>query len=132
MNEVLTVGLNYTHSNLAGNHFIAQLYSQSFKARYGGGVFATFQDPAYGTNVYDQSQNESDKIGGKLTLSRDGMFNNRLKLTTGLDLLQDETTQILAQTNREWVPETQFRNIAPFLQAEVSPMQQLTLGQRPD
>lgn len=128
MNEVLTVGLNYTHSNLAGNHFIAQLYSQSFKARYGGGVFATFQDPAYGTNVYDQSQNESDKIGGKLTLSRDGMFNNRLKLTTGLDLLQDETTQILAQTNREWVPETQFRNIAPFLQAEVSPMQQLTLN----
>ncbi|MEE2870710.1 MAG: TonB-dependent receptor [Pseudomonadota bacterium] len=128
MNEVLTAGLSYTHSNLGGNHFTAQLYSQSFKARYGGGVFATFQDPAYGTNVYDQSQNESDKVGGKLTLSRDGMFDNRLKLTTGLDLLQDETTQILAQTNREWVPETQFRNIAPFLQAEVSPMQQLTLN----
>ncbi len=127
MNEVTTAGLTYTHSNLGGNHFTAQLYSQTFKGRYGGGAFATFQDPVYGPNLYDQSQNESDKIGGKLTLSRDGMLDNRLKLTTGLDVMQDETTQILAQTGREWVPETQFRNIAPFLQAEVSPTEQLIL-----
>ncbi len=127
MNEVTTAGLTYTHSNLAGNHFTAQLYSQTFKGRYGGGTFATFQDPAYGPDLYDQSQNESDKIGGKLTLTRDGMLDNHLKLTTGLDVLQDETTQILAQTGREWVPETQFRNLAPFLQAEVSPFEQLIL-----
>lgn len=127
MNEVTTAGLTYTHSNLGGNHFTAQLYSQTFKGRYGGGTFGTFQDPAYGPDLYDQSQNESDKVGGKLTLSRDGMLDNHLKLTTGLDVLQDETTQILAQTGREWVPETQFRNLAPFLQAEVSPTEQLIL-----
>ncbi|KGD64210.1 Fe transport outer membrane receptor protein [Alcanivorax nanhaiticus] len=131
MNEVTTAGLTYTHSNLAGNHFTAQLYSQTFKGRYGGGTFDTFQyTPGLleEDRIYDQSQNESDKIGGKLTLTRDGMLDNHLKLTTGLDVLQDETTQILAQTGREWVPETQFRNIAPFLQAEVQPMQQLTLS----
>ncbi|WP_290524135.1 TonB-dependent receptor [Alcanivorax sp.] len=127
MNEVTTAGLTYTHSNLGGNHFTAQLYSQTFKGRYGGGTFSTFQDPAYGPDLYDQSQNESDKIGGKLTLTRDGLLDNHLKLTTGLDVLQDETTQILAQTGREWVPETQFRNLAPFLQAEVNPMDQLIL-----
>jgi len=127
MNKVTTAGLTYTHSNLGGNHFTAQLYSQTFKGRYGGGIFGTFQDPAYGPDLYDQSQNESDKIGSKLTLTRDGLLDNRLKLTTGLDVLQDETTQVLAQTGREWVPKTRFRNLAPFLQAEASPIDQLIL-----
>ncbi len=126
-NEVLTTSLSYNHRDLAGNDFKAQFYTQRFRARYGGGTFGTFQDPAFGANLYDQSQNESDKIGGKLTLSRDGLLDNRLKLTTGLDLLQDETSQVLTQTDREWVPETQFRNIAPFLQASFRATDRLTL-----
>ena len=129
-NEVLTTGLKYHHSNLAGNQFTAQLYTQRFRACYGGGTFDTFQF-TQGLNdedkIFDQSQNESDKVGGKLTLNRAGLLDNKLKLTTGLDVLQDETSQVLAQTGREWVPETRFRNIAPFLQAEVQPLQQLTL-----
>ncbi|MHB1369956.1 MAG: TonB-dependent receptor, partial [Pseudomonadaceae bacterium] len=77
--------------------------------------------------LFDQSQNESDKYGGKLTLSRDGLLDNHLKLTGGLDVLQDTTSQQLILTDREWVPETVFRNYAPFLQAEVRLLEQLTL-----
>ncbi|MGI9573149.1 TonB-dependent receptor [Alloalcanivorax xenomutans] len=120
-NEVLTTSLNYHNLDLAGNDLQLQLYTQRFRARYGGGTFDTFQvDPeALGEDrIYDQSQNESDKVGGKITLNRDGLFNGRVKLTTGLDVLQDETSQVLVHTDREWVPETRFQNIAPFLQGE--------------
>ncbi len=117
-NEVLTTSLNYHHRDFLGNDVQAQVYTQRFRARYGGGVFSVFQDPSIdpGNNLYDQSQNEADKIGGKFTLNRDGLFEGRVKLTAGFDVIQDETSQIMVLTHREWVPETQFRNIAPFLQ----------------
>ncbi|MNZ54946.1 Ferric aerobactin receptor precursor [compost metagenome] len=128
-NEVLASSLSYTHSDLAGNQLTAQLYSQRFRARYGGGILASFQDPAIAPagTLFDQSQNESDKYGGKLSLSRDDLFDGTLKLTGGLDFLQDTTSQMLIATDREWVPETVFQNLAPFLQAEVRATERLTL-----
>jgi iron complex outermembrane receptor protein len=128
-NEVLATSLSYKHADLYGNELGLQLYSQRFRARFGGGTHGTFQDPAIAPagTLYDQSQNESDKFGGKLTLSRDGMFDDHLKLTGGLDVLQDTTSQMLIETDREWVPETVFRNYAPFLQAEIRAHERLTL-----
>lgn len=128
-NEVLASSLTYSHADLGGNRFSAQLYSQRFRARYGGGTLASFQDPAIAPagTLFDQSQNESDKYGGKLTLGRDDLLDGYLKLTGGLDFLQDTTSQMLIATDREWVPETQFRNLAPFLQAEIRASERLTL-----
>jgi iron complex outermembrane receptor protein len=128
-NEVLATSITYNHADLGGNQLTAQLYSQRFRARYGGNILASFQDPAIAPvgTLFDQSQNESDKYGGKLTLSRDDMFDGFLKLTGGLDFLQDTTSQMLIATNREWVPETVFQNLAPFLQAEIHPHERLTL-----
>ncbi|WP_278446803.1 TonB-dependent receptor [Stutzerimonas kunmingensis] len=128
-NEVLATSLSYKHADLYGNELGLQLYTQRFRGRFGGGTNATFQDPSIAPagTLFDQSQNESDKIGGKLTLSRDGMLDNRLMLTGGLDVLQDTTSQQLILTDREWVPETVFRNYAPFLQAEIRALDQLTL-----
>ncbi|HEY6612811.1 MAG TPA: TonB-dependent receptor plug domain-containing protein, partial [Pseudomonas sp.] len=65
-NEVLASSLSYTHSDLAGNLLTAQLYSQRFRARYGGNILSSFQDPAIAPvgTLFDQSQNESDKYGG--------------------------------------------------------------------
>lgn len=127
-NEVLAGTLSYKHADLYGNELGLQLYTQRFRARFGGGNNGTFQDAAIAPvgTLFDQSQNESDKFGGKLTLSRDGMFDNRLMLTGGLDVLQDTTSQQLILTDREWVPETVFRNYAPFLQAEIRALEQLT------
>nr|WP_305128063.1 TonB-dependent receptor [Stutzerimonas degradans] len=128
-NEVLATSLSYKHADLYGNELGLQLYSQRFRGRFGGGYNGTFQDTSIAPagKLFDQSQNESDKYGGKLTLSRDGLLDNHLKLTGGLDVLQDTTSQQLILTDREWVPETVFRNYAPFLQAEVRLLEQLTL-----
>lgn len=128
-NEVLAASLSYKHRELAGNQLGIQLFTQRFRARFGGGIFGTFQDTRIASvgTLYDQSQNESDKLGAKFTLTRDGMLDDRLKLTGGLDLLQDTTSQILVATNREWVPETEFRNAAPFAQAELKAHEQVTL-----
>lgn len=120
--------LSYKHADLYGNELGLQLYTQRFRGRFGGGTYASFQDEriAPSGTLYDQSQNESDKYGGKLTLSRDGLLDNHLKLTGGVDVLQDTTSQMLIATDREWVPETVFRNYAPFLQAEIRALEQLT------
>lgn len=128
-NEVLTTSLAYNHGDLAGNELGIQLYSQRFRARFGGGTLATFQDTRLAPlgTLFDQSQNESDKLGAKLTVKRDGLFDNHLMLTGGFDVLQDTTRQMLIATDREWVPETRFRNFAPFLQAEVRPSTRLKL-----
>ncbi len=128
-NEVLATSLSYKHADLYGNELGLQLYSQRFRGRFGGGYNGTFQDTSIAPagTLFDQSQNESDKYGGKLTLSRDGLLDNHLKLTGGLDVLQDTTSQQLILTDREWVPETVFRNYAPFLQAEIRLLEQLTL-----
>jgi len=55
------------------------------------------------------------------------LLDDKLKLTGGLDLLQDTTQQRLVLTNRSWVPETTYNNYAPFLQAEMKPLDSLIL-----
>lgn len=117
-NEVTTARLSYTHDDWLGNRIDTQLYSQSFRAQFATTPFFPYQDNN-GAPQFDQTRNESDKLGGKFTLTRDGLFNDHLSLTTGLDLLQDETTQVLIETDRTYVPESRFRNIAAFLQADV-------------
>ena len=42
-------------------------------------------------------------------------------------LLQDETQQVLVKTGRNYVPETQFRNMAAFLQGDVDLTDSLSL-----
>ncbi|WP_431685504.1 TonB-dependent receptor [Hahella sp. NBU794] len=128
-NRVLTASLKYEHHDLNGMVFTAQGYSQQFEGRFGATLTSTFQDEdiaPVGT-LYDQSQNESDKLGAKFTLSKQDLFDKKLKLTGGLDLLRDTTQQRLVLTNRSWVPETSYNNYAPFLQAQVQPMDSLVL-----
>ncbi|MBL7250322.1 TonB-dependent receptor domain-containing protein [Alloalcanivorax marinus] len=128
-NQVLTTSVNYRHLNLAGNDLQAQLYLQRFRARFGGDRSAVYQDTSIAPagTLFDQSENRSDKIGGKITVNRDGMLNGRLKLTSGLDVLQDTTRQTQLYTNRDWVPETRFRNIAPFLQSQFQVVPRLSV-----
>ncbi len=125
-NKVTTAQLSYTHTGWLGNHVDAQLYSQRFRARFATTPFFPYEG-ANGETRYDQTRNESDKLGAKFTLSRDGLLDDRLKVTTGLDLLQDETQQMLIETGRTYVPETQFRNGAVFAQADISLTRALTL-----
>ncbi|NWN81464.1 MAG: TonB-dependent receptor [Halomonas sp.] len=127
-NEVTKAQLAYSHGDWFGNELDAQLYTQRFRAQFGATGLGSFpyQDEN-GETRFDQTRNESDKVGGKFTLSRDGLLDDRLKLTTGVDLLQDETQQVLVQTGRNYVPETQFRNVAAFLQGDVDLTDSLSL-----
>ncbi|WP_078082790.1 TonB-dependent receptor [Microbulbifer mangrovi] len=126
-NEVTTVNLQYTNEDLFGQKLRAQVFSQDFAGTYGGGAFATFQDPAYGEDIFDQSQNNSEKRGLKLTLIKDDIAGSAISLAYGIDLLQDETWQQLVQTGRAWVPPTKYKSTAPYAQVEFSGIDKLTI-----
>lgn len=125
-NKVTTARLSYAHADWLGSQVDAQLYSQRFRARFATTPFFPYEGTD-GEKQFDQTRNESDKLGAKFTLSRGGLFEDHLKVTTGLDLLQDETRQTLIETGRTYVPETQFRNAAVFAQADFSLTETLTL-----
>ncbi|WP_136487123.1 TonB-dependent receptor [Vibrio sp. H11] len=126
-NQVNTVNLVYTDRDLAGMKLNVQTFYQDFTGRYGATTSSSFQDPSTAETIYDQSQNESEKIGAKLLLSKGGLLDDTLKVTTGLDLLRDTTSQKLILTNRSYVPETTYKNYAPFVQLELSPIERLTI-----
>lgn len=119
-NEVTTVSVDFTRDALMGGDLTAQAFYQDFRAIFGGGSFATFQDPAFAPvgTLFDQSANNSQKYGVKLAWSRDDVFVPGLSATAGTDWLHDLTWQDLAQTGRNWVPETEFSSIAPFVQLD--------------
>jgi iron complex outermembrane recepter protein len=128
-NDVQTTSLFYTDSDLDGMEFKAQVFHQDFEGRYGATNSGSFQDTSIAPSgtLYDQSQNQSEKIGAKFSLTKDDLLDNDLSITTGLDLLQDTTSQTLVLTDRVYVPETQYTNYAPFIQFEYQPIERLVL-----
>jgi len=129
-NRVTTLRLSYTHGNWLGNEVSAQVYHQDFAGQFGALNSGSFQDPAIAPvgQLLDQTRNESEKLGSQFTLKRRGMLNGYLDLATGLDILNDETRQKLVLTDRLYVPETSFRNYAGFLQADVHPIESVTIS----
>ncbi|WP_105103459.1 TonB-dependent receptor [Microbulbifer pacificus] len=126
-NEVTTINFQYAKEDFFGQKLRAQAFSQDFAGTYGGTPSGTFQDPAYGEEVFDQSQNNSEKRGLKLTLIKDDIAGAPVSLAYGVDLLQDETWQQLILTNRAWVPPTKYKSIAPYAQAEFSGIERMTI-----
>lgn len=128
-NNVTTISLNYLNAEWFGQEVRVQAFRQDFEATYGAQItpIATFQDPAYGPDLEDQSQNNSEKTGLKLTLFMDEVGGLPLSLVYGMDVLQDETWQALIQTGRTWVPETRYENLAPYLQLEYTGIERVTL-----
>ncbi|MGO4778597.1 TonB-dependent receptor, partial [Lysobacter sp. 2RAB21] len=81
---------------------------------------------------WDQSQNVSEKTGGKFSWARDNLFDQRLRVTLGLDWNRDKTYQELVVAKLKWVPQTQYESWSPFVQAEwwISDKVMLTGGVR--
>lgn len=119
-NDVRTVSLDWTHTDLAGGQARAQVYKQDFAALYGATAATTFQDISIAPQgqLIDQSEVVADKAGVKVTWVRPDLFVEGLELTTGLDWLKDTSQQRLALTNRTWVPPLKFTSTAPFAQLE--------------
>lgn len=122
-NAVTTVSIGYDNQDFFGQKLSIQLFRQEFEATYGAEAIPirTFQDPIYGDDLIDQSQNNSEKTGMKITLVNSQMFDLPLDLVYGLDMLKDKTWQALIQTGRSWVPATDYFNYAPYAQLEFAP-----------
>ncbi|RXZ66551.1 TonB-dependent receptor [Pelagerythrobacter rhizovicinus] len=118
--ELLSAAL--TDDDLGGGTFALQGFFSRTRDVFGGGAFATFQDPAIDPNgqLFDQSANLSRKVGGKISYERAVPGVEDLTVTAGFDALFDRTEQYLVQTGRTWVPQTDFRSLAPFAQANLA------------
>lgn len=124
-NNVTTARLSYNHADWHGNEIDAQIYGQRFRAQFATTPY--FPYLVGGDTRYDQTRNESDKIGGQFTINRHRMFDGWLDIASGFDLLQDETKQVLVHTGRDYVPRTRFQNYAGFVQLDLHPTDDLTL-----
>lgn len=120
-NKADMLSLSLTDSDLGGGAFVLQGFYNRTQDIFGGGAFATFQDPDIDPTgqLFDQSANKSRKIGGKVSYERFVPGFEDLVVTLGFDALIDKTEQTLVQTGRAWVPETEFRSYAPFAQANL-------------
>ena len=119
-NNVDTLSLTLTEDDLFGGSFTAQAFHNKSEDVFGGGIFANFQDPSIAPvgTLFDQSANESKKIGGKLTYEREIV--SGLTGTIGFDALKDKTEQSLVQTGRSWVPPSTYVSLAPFAQLNLA------------
>ncbi len=117
-NRSTSLVLDYTDHDLAGGYLQAQLYWVDFKALYGGSDWGDFWGDGRDPDWFDQSQNVSEKTGGKFSWSRGDLFGLRLRATLGLDVARDTTYQELVVAGLNWVPETTYESWSPFVQAE--------------
>lgn len=117
-NKVSSVAVTYRDRELLGGTFSAQAYAHDYSGTFGGGREGTFQDPRIAPvgTLFDQSENNSEKLGFKLDYERAVEAVPGLKFLVGLDGIRDKTYQALIVTDRNWVPETTYESLAPFLQ----------------
>lgn len=115
------VSASLTDGDLAGGAFTLQGFYNHTSDTFAGGILATFQDARIAPvgTLFDQSRNVSRKLGGKISYERAVPGLEALTLTAGFDALFDRTRQELVQTGRAWVPQTDFRSLAPFGQANL-------------
>lgn len=128
-NENRQYSLDYSHSDWFGNILDVQLYQQRYRGQFGALLSGSFQDPGIAPvgTFWEQSRSDSEKLGGKLTLRRTGLFDGLLDLAGGLDLMRDEGEQVLVLSNRSYVPPSTYDNQAGFLQGDLHLSERLTL-----
>lgn len=121
-NAVTSAALSYTDRDLFGGVFRAQVFAHDYQGVFGGGSFPDFQDPRIAPTgaLFDQSANNSEKLGFKVDWQGDVPGLTGLKALIGLDGLRDSTYQELILTGRNWVPETTYESLSPFLQLSQS------------
>lgn len=117
--ELLSASL--TSGDLRGGELTAQAFFSRTRDIFGGSIARTFQDASIAPigTLFDQSVNNSRKLGAKFGYERTLPGFDVLTLTAGLDLLHDRTAQTLLETGRAWVPESSFFSVAPFLQGNL-------------
>lgn len=120
-NDFSQYALAYKNDALFGGSLNIQAYkaiqAMRFVAELGG---ADKQDPLIAPlgTLTDQSEINSNKRGVRSSWSRDNLFSlEGLDLNAGFDYLDETAQQLLALTNRVWVPPMHYTSKAPFAQA---------------
>ena len=127
MNRSRSLTVDYSAADLLGGRFQAQAFAVDFEGRYG----ASQWDPWGNTGAnaaWDQTQNESDKRGFKLTQSWTRIADTPLDVTVGLDGLRDRTHLVLLASGMNWVPLTTYPSLSPLLQLHWWPTDHLMLS----
>lgn len=118
-NDVTTVSVDYRNQDLANGDLSIHSFYNNYAALFEGGVFGgSFRLTPDGEPFLDQSQIESRKHGVKVTYSIPETGLPGFTPRFGVDYFNDESAQVLARSNRDWVPPTTLRSWAPFLQLE--------------
>lgn len=119
-NDFKQYALAYNHPDLFGGSLNLQIYRASQAMRFLAEDGADRQDPLIaplGTLV-DQSEINSQKKGLRSSWSNKQLFGvEGLEANVGFDVLDETAQQILALTNRVWVPPMNYTSKAPFIQA---------------
>jgi len=119
-----SAAISYIDDDLMGGHLVTQAFYNRTRDTFGSDPtpIATFQDARIAPvgALFDQSENRSRKLGAKFSYERAFPGWKALTATAGLDILYDRTEQVLIATDRTWVPPTDFRSIAPFVQANLA------------
>ena len=121
-NEVTSISATYRDRDLLGGTLTVQAFAHDYAGVFGGGSFASFQDPAIAPvgTLFDQSANNSEKQGFKVDYERTFDALPGFRALVGLDGLRDKTYQELVLTGRNWVPETTYKSLSPFVQLHQS------------
>ncbi|WP_166421987.1 TonB-dependent receptor [Paraglaciecola sp. 20A4] len=129
-NDFSQQSLTYTHDDLFGGAFWVQYYRADQGMRYEAENSIDKQDPliapiALDENglpssdfpLIDQSEIHSDKEGFRSSWTKLDILGVRdLELQVGLDVVKDTAQQLLALTNRVWVPPMEYTSKTPFFQ----------------
>ncbi|WP_040462508.1 TonB-dependent receptor [Winslowiella toletana] len=128
-NSVWTTGITYDNYNLAGMKLNALAFYQQYEALFGSTISGSFQDPTIAPvgTLYDQSRAVTSKYGTKMSLTKDDLWDDYLKVTLGFDTLFDSSKQDLWGTHRTYVPEVKYTDLSPFMQLEVAPLASVKL-----
>ena len=145
-NDFTQETLSYTHSDLFGGTLFLNAYHADQSMRFVAENGIDKQDPLFNDRfifdangfvlepypLVEQSEIHSAKKGLRSSWTRPELFSvEGLEVQLGLDVVEDTAEQILALTNRLWVPPMEYSSVAPFLQAsfDIGPVT-LTAGVR--
>ncbi|WP_454064462.1 TonB-dependent receptor [Candidatus Nitrospira salsa] len=131
-NDVTTLSVDYTHSSLFNGKLTSQFFYQDFAAVFAGGFNTFYTLTPGGAAEFDQSTLKSKKYGAKFIYSWNGLEDWDMTPSLGFDFTRDNTSQVLVQTGRSFMPETIFDSYAPFAQFDYTILDRvhLTAGVR--
>ena len=118
-NEFKQYVVTYRNDALFGGSFSADAYYADQAMRFPGDNSADRQDPLIAPlgQLVDQSEIVSKKKGARTSWTRPDLFAVQgLELHAGVDVVEDETQQRLALTNRIWVPPMDYTSVGPYAQ----------------